>query len=90
LDELRYTCFKLTKGAKMSKALNKRISKAFGKIYDMGDTGLDYLDRHDANDVALMQHFYNDTVETLSKADKQRMADMLETIANDAEFDIEM
>ena len=30
----------------MSKALNKRISEAFGKIYDMGDSGLDYLDRH--------------------------------------------
>jgi len=74
----------------MSKALNERISKAFGKIYDMGDSGLDYLDRHSALDEALMQHFYDDTVETLSKADKQRMADMLEEIANDAEFDIEM
>jgi hypothetical protein len=73
----------------MSKALNKRISKAFGKIYDMGDSGLDYMDRHSALDEALMQHFYDDTVETLSKADKTRMADMLEEIANDAEFDIE-
>ena len=74
----------------MSKALNKRISKAFGKIYDMGDSGLDYLDRHSALDEALMQHFYDDTVETLSKADKTRMAEMLEEIASDAEFDIEM
>jgi hypothetical protein len=73
----------------MSKALNKRISEAFGKLYDMGDTGLDYLDRHSALDEALMQHFYDDTVETLSKKDKQRMADMLEEIANDAAFDIE-
>ena len=73
----------------MSKALNKRISKAFGKIYDMGDSGLDYLDRHSALDEALMQHFYDDTVETLSKADKTRMADMLEEIASDAEFDLE-
>jgi hypothetical protein len=36
-----------------------------------------------------MEHFYNDTVETLSKADKTKMADMLEEIANDAEFDLE-
>jgi len=74
----------------MTKALNKRISKAFGKIYNMGDSGLDYMDRHSALDEALMQHFYDDTVETLSKADKTKMADMLEEIANDAEFDIEM
>jgi hypothetical protein len=73
----------------MSKALNKRISKAFGKIYDMGDSGLDYMDRHSALDEALMQHFYDDTVETLSKADKTKMAEMLEEIASDAEFDLE-
>ena len=73
----------------MTKALNKRISKAFGKIYDMGDSGLDYMDGHNALDEALMQHFYDDTVETLSKADKTKMADMLEEIANDAEFDLE-
>ncbi len=74
----------------MSKALNKRISEAFGKIYDMGDSGLDYMDRHCALDAELMEHFYNDTVETLSKADKTKMADMLEEIASDAEFDIEV
>ena len=73
----------------MTKALNKRISEAFGKIYDMGDSGLDYMDKHCALDEALMEHFYNDTVETLSKADKTKMADMLEEIANDAEFDLE-
>ena len=73
----------------MTKALNKRISKAYDKIYEMGDSGLDYLDRHSALDEALMEHFYNDTVETLSKADKTKMADMLEEIASDAEFDIE-
>jgi hypothetical protein len=73
----------------MTKALNKRISKAFGKIYDMGDSGLDYMDGHNALDEALMQHFYDDTVETLSKADKTKMADMLEEIASDAEFDLE-
>ena len=73
----------------MTKALNKRISEAFGKIYDMGDSGLDYMDKHSALDEALMEHFYNDTVETLSKADKTKMADMLQEIANDAEFDLE-
>ena len=73
----------------MTKALNKRISEAFGKIYDMGDSGLDYMDKHSALDEALMEHFYNDTVETLSKADKTKMADMLEEIANDAEFDLD-
>jgi hypothetical protein len=74
----------------MSKALNKRISKAFDKIYDMGDSGLDYMDRHCALDEALMQYFYDDAVETLSKADKIKMAEMLEEIASDAEFDIEV
>ena len=73
----------------MTKALNKRISEAYDKIYEMGDSGLDYLDRHSALDEALMEHFYNDTVETLSKADKTKMADMLEEIASDAEFDLE-
>jgi hypothetical protein len=74
----------------MTKALNKRISKAFDKIYDMGDSGLDYMDRHCAMDEALMQYFYDDAVETLSKADKTKMAEMLEEIASDAEFDIEV
>lgn len=73
----------------MTKALNKRISEAYDKIYDMGDSGLDYMDKHCALDEALMEHFYNDTVETLSKADKTKMADMLEEIASDMEFDLE-
>ena len=73
----------------MSKQLNKRIAKAFDAIYDRGDAGLDYMDRHAALDEALMEHFYNDTVETLSKADKTKMADMLETIVSDMAFDLE-
>jgi hypothetical protein len=68
----------------------KRINKAYGRIYDLGDSGLDYLDRHEANDVALMQHFYNDTLATLSKKQLKQLADSLEEIASDAEFDIEM
>jgi hypothetical protein len=73
----------------MTKALNKRIADAFGAIYDRGDEGLDYMDRHEALDEALMEHFYNDTVDSLSKADKTKMADMLESIVNDMEFDLE-
>ena len=68
----------------------KRINKAYGRIYDLGDTGLDYLDRHEATDVALMQHFYDETLDKLTKAELKLLADSLETIASDAEFDIEM
>jgi hypothetical protein len=67
----------------------KRINKAYGRIYDLGDTGLDYLDGHEANDVALMQHFYDETLDKLTKAELKLLADSLETIASDAEFDIE-
>jgi hypothetical protein len=73
----------------MSKALNKRIADAFGLIYDRGDDGLDYLDRHVALDEALMEFFYNDTVDSLSKADRTRMAVMLEEIASDMDMDLE-
>ena len=72
----------------MTKALNKRISKAFDTIYSKGDSGLEYMDRHTALDEELMEFFYNDTVETLSKADKTRMAEMLEEIVSDMEFDL--
>ena len=73
----------------MSKALNKRIANAFGKIYDNGDSGLNYMDRHEALDEALMEHFYNDTLETLSKTQLTQMADMLEEIVDDMSFDLE-
>jgi hypothetical protein len=72
----------------MSKVLNTRIGDAFGKIYDQGDAGLDYMDRHPAMDHALMETFYNDQVETLSKADRTRMAVMLETCAADMQQDL--
>ena len=72
----------------MSKALNKRISKAYDKIYSMGDSGLDYMDGHWAIDQDLMQFFYDDAVETLSKEDKTKMAEMLEEIANDMACDL--
>jgi hypothetical protein len=73
----------------MSKELYARIAVAFDAIYAQGDNGLEYMDRHEAMDEELMQHFYNDSVETLSVADKTRMAEMLETIVADMDFDLE-
>jgi hypothetical protein len=66
----------------------KRINKAFGKLYDMGDSGLDYLDRHSAVDVALIQHFYDETLDKLTKAELKLLAEQLEEVASDAAFDI--
>ena len=73
----------------MSKAIIKRINKAFGKIYDMGDSGLDYLDRHSAVDAALIQHFYDETLDTLTKVQLKELAEQLEEVASDAKFDLE-
>ena len=67
----------------------KRISKAFTKIYAMGESGLDYMDKHTALDVALMQHIYDETLDTLTKAQLKQLAEQLETVASDAEFDLE-
>ena len=68
----------------------KRINKAFSTIYDMGDTGLDYMDKHCALDVALMQHFYDETLDTLTKAQLKQLAEQLEEVASDAKFDVEV
>jgi len=73
----------------MSKALNKRIADAFGLIYDQGDSGLEYMDGHIAMDHALMEHFYNDTLDQLSKAQLTQMAEMLEACVADMGFDLE-
>jgi hypothetical protein len=67
----------------------KRINKAFASIYAMGDSGLDYLDKHSAVDVALIQHFYDETLNKLTKAQLTQLAEQLEEVASDAEFDIE-
>jgi hypothetical protein len=67
----------------------KRINKAFAKVYDMGDSGLDYMDGHCALDAALMQHFYDETLDKLTKAQLKELAEQLETVASDAEFDLE-
>ena len=44
--------------------------------------------RHCEIEADLMQFFYDDAVETLSKADKQRMAEMLESVVADMAFDL--
>jgi hypothetical protein len=67
----------------------KRINKAFSAIYDMGDSGLDYLDRHSAVDVALIQHFYDETLDKLTPAELTLLAEQLEEVVSDAEFDLE-
>jgi len=74
----------------MTRALVKRIEDAFGLIYDQGDNGLEYMDGHTAVDSALMEHFYNDTLDQLSKAQLTQMALMLESIANDMDMDLEV
>ena len=73
----------------MSKATIKRISKAFDTVYSKGDTGLDYMDRHVELDADLMQHFYDETLDTLSKAQLKTLAEQLETVVADMEFDLE-
>jgi len=72
----------------MSTESTTRINDAFGKIYDRGDTGLDYMDRHTGLSDALMQHFYDDTLDTLSAAQLGELADQLEAVVDDMEFDL--
>jgi len=67
----------------------KRINKAFGKIYDLGDSGLDYLDKHTAVDEALIQCFYNETLSMLTKTQLKELAEQLEQVLADAAFDLE-
>jgi delta-aminolevulinic acid dehydratase/porphobilinogen synthase len=67
----------------------KRINKAFAKIYAMGDSGLDYMDGHCGLDADLMQHFYDETLDTLTKAQLKELAEQLEEVVADAEFDLE-
>jgi succinate dehydrogenase flavin-adding protein (antitoxin of CptAB toxin-antitoxin module) len=57
-------------------------------MYAMGDSGLDYLDKY--VDTALMQHFYDETLDKLTPAELKELAELLEDIVSDAEFDIEM
>jgi hypothetical protein len=73
----------------MTKALVKRIDTAFGLIYDMGDSGLDYMDGHVALDATLMQHFYDQTLDKLTKAELKTLALQLESVVADMAFDLE-
>jgi hypothetical protein len=70
------------------KNTSKRINKAFSKIYDMGDSGLDYMDKCVEDEV--MQHVYNETLDQLTKAELKELADTLEAVVYNAEFDLEM
>jgi hypothetical protein len=73
----------------MSKALNKRIADAFSTIYDRGDRGLDYMDGHVGLNADLMQHFYDDTLEQLSKLERHMLANQLELVVADMQQDLE-
>ena len=77
----------------MSQALNARITEAF--VYFAEHTAIGsfgYMSGHPALDRALLQNFYNDRVmlrDTMSVADKTRLAEMLEKIAADMETDLQ-
>ena len=73
----------------MTKALITRITKSYGKIYDMGDNGLEYMDKHIALDEVLMEHVYNDTLDTLSNAKLLQLSKILAIIVADMQFDLE-
>lgn len=73
----------------MSKALNKRIADAFGTIYDQGDNGLEYMDRHAGLNPDLMEHFYEDTLEQLTRKELTLLAEQLEEVVADMGFDLE-
>jgi phage gp16-like protein len=73
----------------MSKALVKRIDAAYGLIYAQGDSGLNYMEQHGRYIEGLMQDFYDDKVETLARKHLTKLAESLETIADDMAFDLE-
>jgi len=79
----------------MSTELNTRIAVAFAGFVKQTDIGsFGYMSGHPAlkPNRALLQNFYNDRVmltDTMSVADKTRLAEMLETIAADMEADLQ-
>jgi len=79
----------------MSTALNTRVTEGFMRLAKHTDAGsFGYMSGHPAlkPNRALLQNFYNDRVmltDTMSVADKSRLADMLETIAADMETDLQ-
>jgi len=75
--------------ATMANLYKRIIINCYGKIYALGDAGLDYLDRHAAYNDSLMQHVYNDSLDTLTSEQLRELADLLNVIVCDAEFDLE-
>jgi len=79
--------------AMMSNVYKRIIINCYSKIYALGDAGLDYMDRHEAmiadNLQALMCHVYEDTLDTVSTDDLRALADALQVVVYDAEFDLE-
>ena len=79
--------------AKMTNVYVRIICDSFSRIYDMGDSGLDYMDRHVAltsdNMQKLMSHVYNDTLYSLTAVELSALASALQTVVADAEFDLE-
>lgn len=73
----------------MSKALVKRIDAAYGLIYAQGDSGINYMDSHGKYIEGLMQDFYDDKLEQLTRKHLTKLAESLEAIAADMEFDLE-
>ena len=69
----------------------RRIQNAFGAIYDMGDDGLDYLDRHAPIYNQLFAKHNGDLDRIIARekpAVLRKLADELEDIANGARFDL--
>jgi hypothetical protein len=79
--------------ATMANLYKRIIINCYGKIYALGDAGLDYMDRHEAmlaDDLdVLMQHVYNDELDTVSTDKLRALADALQVVVYDAEFDLE-
>jgi hypothetical protein len=79
--------------AMMSNVYKRIIINCYSKIYALGDAGLDYMDRHEAmlaDDLdVLMQHVYNDELDTVSTDKLRALADALQVVVYDAEFDLE-
>ena len=66
------------------------INKQYMRIYELGDSGLDYLDGHKLKPPNMvMQHVYDDTLENVSDLGLGILSARLEEIANDAEMDID-
>ena len=74
----------------MAQSSINRIGRAYDRIYRQGDRGLDYMDRHPELDTALMQHFYDDTLDQLGPYELRTLAEQLEEVADDLKFDLEV